>query len=276
MLTTRFAGTLRYVRLHWPTYLFGLGGGALLTAVVAVTAVSWGWWGLIPLTLAGLLLLYYFLFASLWAAHQLHDNPAVRPADILFSLGALRPDDQLVVVDLGDHTTARRLVRHLTTGKVTVVDVYDPQITPGQTLVRRRAQAKPLGDYRHDPRLAWQTGRVDLLPLPDASVFAVVMSHTAGYVAENIDRDALLQEIYRILRPGGRLLLAEPTRTRTRWLALGPGALRWQTVGYWQDLLAQNGFTLVREQSYQGLLSFMRADKVTAGVGRQLPFEWEG
>ena len=275
MLTTHFTGTLNYVQRHWPIYLFGLGGGALLVMVSGVTAVLWEWWGLIPLALAVLLLLYYFLFASLWAAHQLYDNPKMQPADVLFVLGELRSDDRLVIVELGDNLAAQHTVRHLTTGKLIVVDIYDPQIMPQKALSRLRAQAKPHHDYRHDPRISWQPGRVDLLPLPDATVFAVIMSHTARHIATPHDLDLLMQEIYRILRPGGRLLLAEPVRTQTRWLVHGPGALFVPPPAHWRNLLAANGFTVVQEHTYQGLLSFMRVDKLTAGVGRQLPFQWK-
>lgn len=271
---TRYAGTLRYVYRHWPTYLLGIGGGALLVIGGVTTAVWWQWWGMIPLALAVLLLLYYFLFASLWAAHQLYDNPDRQPADVLFRLGDLRADDRLVIIELGDNLAARHTVRHLTTGKLTVVDIYDPQIMPHPMLGRLRLQAETHAPYRHDPRLSWQRGRVDLLPLPDASIFAVIMSHTAGYIATRQDLDLLMREIYRILRPGGRLLMVEPVRTKTQWLAHGFGALAVQPPSYWHDLLQTHRFTLVQEQKHHDLLMFVRADKVTAGVGRQLPLLW--
>lgn len=270
-MLNRYQGTLRYVAARWPIYLLGIGGGALLTMIFVLISAARGWWGFIPIAFAILLLLTYFLIASLWSAHQRFDHPELHVADVLFGLGRLEPEDRILHVELGDRLVSTRLMRHLTTGRLTVVDVYEPQITPGRVLPRVRAQApQPL----KDPRVIWRTGQIDLLPLPDASVFAVTIHNLLFYVAQEGDREKLLREVYRVLRPGGRLLLAERARSDTNWMVMGLRTMRLPRASYWRKLIEAAGLRIIEEDSNRGLVHYFRADKVTSGVSRQLPFEW--
>ncbi|MCZ7667790.1 MAG: hypothetical protein M5U34_11540 [Chloroflexi bacterium] len=82
-----------------------------------------------------------FLAMALWAAHKLHDLNGLRPPDILFDLGQIQATDKIAYVDLGLRLTPLHLRRRLTTGKIIVVDVYNPQWTPGRSLARARAAA---------------------------------------------------------------------------------------------------------------------------------------
>lgn len=261
-----YSGTVRHIRANWPTYLLTYLGVVAAFLVVGISLQA-GWLSFVPLALAAALLLGYFFGAALWAAHQLYDLAGLRPYDVLFEMGRCESEDTLVVVDLGVRETALRLSRRLTTGKIHVIDVYNPQWTTSQKLKRYRTHQPPAPQ---DPRLVWQNGRIDLFPLPNKSINTVFLCQVVSEFWQQGDRAALLQEVNRILTPNGRILLAERVRSQTNWLVMGPGALSLQSADQWRDLLYEAGFIVQTEQDLQGLIHCFRADKPTPAQARQL------
>lgn len=265
----RFRGTLQHVKAHWPAYAALYGGIVAAMLVIGVSAQR-GWLGLIPLATAVVLLLGHFLLASLWAAHQIYDRDGLRPHHVLFDMGGLRATDTFAFLDVGHRRRALSLSRRLTTGKIIIIDLYNPQLTTSRALVRRR---RTLLHPPHDPRLVWREGNVNLLPLPDGSMSTVMLCQVASEFMQRGDRLSLLREVHRILRSNGRLLLAERARTQASWLTMGPAALTLETAVQWQTLLQEAGFIIRREENLRGLIHCIRADKPSATESRQLALE---
>lgn len=263
----QFHGTSRYFYQHWPTYLGWVGGGALGALLLLVVAQLTADVGLLFLSAALLVVVAYFAGVSLWLAYQRFDAPHAAVADRLFALGQLEPEDPILHIELGDRRDALQLVRHLTTGRLTVMDVYSPQITTSGAVLRQREMAPPL---QRDPRLTWQAGEFTLLPVPDHSMRAVTMHEVVRYVESKEDQLLLLQEIQRVLKPGGRFLLAIPVRTELYWLGWGPLAWGMETADHWRTLIEKAGLRVTRAEDWRGVILFLRADKLTPEVGRQL------
>lgn len=264
-----FNGTIQYIYAHWPR--FGLlYGGIIVALLVMGVSIDRGWVGFVPLATAVLLVLAHFFLASLWVGFQLYDREGMCPHHALFDLGFLTPEDDLVYVDLGRRQRPIDLSRRLTTGHITVVDIYTPQWMPNRSLVRWRTH------WQHplpDPRMSWRDGQIDLLPLPDASATAVILCQITSEIWQHGDRLVLLQEVYRILKPDGRLLFAEQCRTQTTWLTEGFAALQKPTAAYWRTLLTEAGFRIRREQNANGLILTIRAQKPSPTEARQLAFD---
>jgi SAM-dependent methyltransferase len=271
----RFDRSLSYLYACWPFYLFGYGGGTAFLLLLIVYSGQRNWPGLALLALAGMIVLGYFLVASVWTAHKLYDPPNRLDYDVLFEMGGLGPEDSFVYIGLGLRWTPVALSRHLTRGQIVALDLYNPQLTPSSTLARWRSQTR---QPQADRRLIWRDAHLELFPLPDNSVGAVVSCQTVGEFAQQGDRELLLREIYRILAPGGRLLLSERTFNQTQFVINGPAALTQPTADYWRDQLATAGFKLRQEQTLYGLISCFRADKPGGEAARQLPldirFDW--
>ena len=261
--TARFAGTRTHVFAHWPTYLLLYGGGILLLTAPALLAALRGWWSLLLFGTAGMLVVAYFFGASLWAAYCQHDSGDF---DRIFSLAQLRAEESFVHVNLGTRRIAVALARRLTTGRLTVLDVYNPAIVRSAAVARlRRGAALPPGD----PRLVWRECAIDLLPLRDESVRVVSLPYVLSEFWQHGDRLRLLRELERILQPGGRLVFAERMRTQRNTLL---GAWELLPQRYWQDLLREAGFEVLQAQeTFDGVVTFLRAGKPIPSRGQQLP-----
>jgi len=254
----RYRGTLQYLYAHGPLYLT-LYGGVVALLIGMGLAAQRGWLAFVPLALAFMIIVLYFLLASLWAAHHLFDPGGLQPHHVLFDMAQLRETDDFAFVALHGRSQAIELGRRLTTGQIAVLDVYNPQLNPSRVLARARSHTVSLSGS--DPRFVWRNGSISLLPLPNESVTAVILLQTLSQFPQKGDCEVLLKEVRRILIPGGRVLLAERVRTQNNWLALGPAALSLETAQQWRDLLRRAGFIVRNEQNLAGLIHCLRADK---------------
>lgn len=114
-----------------------------------------------------------------------------------FALGALWPGQ--TVLDLGcgagmDSILAARRVGP--TGRVIGVDMLEPMVEKA----RRNATASGVSNVE------FHQAEADQLPIPDGSI-DVVLSN--GVFNLCLDKPRVLAEVYRVLRPGGRLQMAD-------------------------------------------------------------------
>ena len=102
------------------------------------------------------------------------------------------------------------------------------------------ARARAMGERRGVQNVIWKRGDLDKLPLPDASVDIALLSQALHHAEQPA---AALVEAYRILRPGGRVLVLDlrehheawvQQKLGDRWLGFGESTLR--------DLLTGAGF----------------------------------
>ncbi len=110
---------------------------------------------------------------------------------------APRDGQRLLDVAGGTGDIAFRFLRRAPGAEAVVLDLTEPMLAEG----RRRAEAASLED-----RLEWIAGDAMALPFEDASFDR----YTISFGIRNVTRipDAL-REAYRVLRPGGRLMVLE-------------------------------------------------------------------
>ena len=149
----------------------------------------------------------------------------------IVSLAGVRPGDSVLDVGCSSGYLARKLAAAAgQEGHVTGVDPAQAAITYAQ---RRAAGA-----------MTFTVGVAQDLPLPDAS-FDVVTSTLAIHHIPARKREVAFGEMYRVTKPGGRMLAADFDPTR-RPLPLHRGGSRMRraaaTVGSLEELAAAAGY----------------------------------
>jgi len=133
-----------------------------------------------------------------------------RVYDLLVARSGVRPGDSVLDVGSSSGYLARRLAAAGPSVRVTGVDPSEPAIA----YARRHA----------GPGMTFTVGVAQRLPLPDSS-FDVVTCTLAMHHIPRDQRRAAVAEMYRVTRPGGRLLIADmASLLHLRLRALRPDA----------------------------------------------------
>lgn len=183
--------------------------GSFATASLVVATISW-WQGLdrtaVPMTLYGVFFLAHF--ASF--LHTTRRGKFLEWDRILDSL-RLRGDEQVLDMGCGRGAVLTAVARRLTTGLATGIDIWNrlDQSGNAREVAVRNASLEGVSD-----RVAIETGDMRALPFPDASFDVVVSSLAIHNIRTNADRRQAVAEGFRVLRPGGRMVIADIRTTR--------------------------------------------------------------
>ena len=171
---------------------------------------------------------------------------------------APRDGQQLLDVAGGTGDIAFRFLKRAPRARVTVCDMTESMLVEG----RKRAEAETLAD-----RLGWVTGDAMALPFKDNSFDR----YTISFGIRNVTRipDALA-EAFRVLRPGGRLMVLEFSQ-------LPVPAMQWAYDRYSFNVIPAMGQLIANDRdSYQYLVESIRKfpDQETfAGMIRDAGFD---
>jgi len=118
--------------------------------------------------------------------------------------------EQVLDLGCGRGAVLLTVARRLTTGRVVGLDVWQAKDQSGNTeaVTRRNADAEGLTD-----RVNLVTGDMRTLPFDDASFDLVVSNLALHNIPGADDRSTAVIEALRVLRPGGRFLLADALHT---------------------------------------------------------------
>ncbi|HKQ47718.1 MAG TPA: class I SAM-dependent methyltransferase [Phycisphaerae bacterium] len=131
-------------------------------------------------------------------------------AELLDELN-LRGDERILDMGCGRGAVLLMAAQHLTTGRAVGVDLWRSADQSGNSAeaTRRNAEAEGVGD-----RVELHDGDMTTLPFGDNSFDLVLSSLAVHNIRGRAGREKAVREAVRVLRPGGRLLIADVRATR--------------------------------------------------------------
>ena len=177
--------------------LMALGGGILATVALLNGPVR-----------AALPLLFFFAFFAANACsffYTTRHGKFIEWEEILNSLG-LRGDETVLDMGCGRGAVLTAVAARLTTGRVTGVDIWSSMDQSGnaQDVTLRNVSLEGVSD-----RVSIKTADMRELPFSDATFDLVVSSLAIHNLRSNEDRRRAICEGYRVLKPGGRMVIAD-------------------------------------------------------------------
>lgn len=249
-----YSGTMSTLLYNWPIFASILFFGLVMLAVSLLLPTPWAW-----LTLIGGVGAFGVVLSVIITTYFVYDAGDSHEYDRLAALGNL--DEANVVLDItcGKYRGTRGfLPLFKRSGHYFLIDIYDSEKMTEASLRRARAMEPPV---QADRRIYKQPGKVECLPVPHNWADIIYCDFSLHEIRNAADRDALFAEFVRVLKPHGRVLIAEHSLDMPNFISFGPGAFSFFPANTWRDHIAKAGLEIGHHERWRGLVDLWMVTK---------------
>lgn len=242
----QYSGAVSTLFYNWPIFTGSIFFGLVALATSTFLSSPWNWL-LLSAGVGSLILVFNILVASF----VVYDLGRKREYDRLAELGQINSANVVIDVTCGKLRGTRGMLSLFQHGHYMVVDIFDPQKMTDPALRRAREIEPPLEAGR---RIYRRQASANSLPIPHNWADVIYCSFSLHELQHSADRQALFSEFARILKPDGRLLIAEHGRDLPNLLAFGVGALSFFSARTWRKHITQAGLHVEHHERWRGLV----------------------
>ncbi len=248
-----YSGMMTTLLYNWPIFVAGLLFGIGFVGAGFLIPSPWHWFFVLSgLGVMGLLI------SILATVYYVYDWGTQRDFERLAELGHISEADMVVDITCGKLRGTRGLLSIFNGGHYFLLDLFDASKMTDKALLRARDLEPPLTTKR---RIYKRTGQPDRLPLPHNWADTVVCHLSLHELHDSNDRVAVLKECARLLKPKGRLLIAEHDRDWRNFLAFGPGAWSFFSAKNWQQQFEEAGLKITHHEKWRGLVNLWTLER---------------
>ncbi|MBN1992636.1 MAG: methyltransferase domain-containing protein [Anaerolineae bacterium] len=241
-----YSGTMSTLLYNWPVFASIFFFGVVMLAISFLLSSWWSWLCLI--CGLGALAVIGNVLAATYVVYDWGDK---REYDRLAELGHLEQANVVIDVTCGKLRGTRGLLSRFRGGHYFLIDIYHPQKMTEAALRRAREMEPPL-ETTH--RIYHRPSQANRLPLPHNWADVVYCNFCLHEIRDSADRNAIFAEFARILKPEGRLLLAEHSLDLANFLAFGPGSFSFFSADTWRQHLATAALNIHHHERWRGLV----------------------
>lgn len=241
-----FAGMLRVVRFNWPLYVVS----SLVVLALLLLAMQSSFAGGVraAFLLSSVLVLLQTLL-SLLASHWVYDRSALR--DWRFLVESLNEQDSLCIVNVhsGYDETSGALRQLFTKADIATVDLYPALGRREPSIVRARELYPPGAKSICETISDW--------PLTDSSVDFILIAFAAHEVRDPEQRKLLFQQVRRVLKPTGRIVLVEHVRDFSNFVAFSLGFMHFLPLAEWIRCASESNLKIAKQYRITPLVAVL-------------------
>jgi len=232
-----FQGALQILQFNWPFYAIGLTvivAAVLFLAFIPLPSLlKWIGW-------MGVALAAFWTVGSLAVSWYVYDYSPLYRWEWLAKLFPQPPNRWANFhTGLDESTTAICALFPEAAGEV--FDFYEPATMSEPSIQRARRWTTP-----PEPPTPVT---IDRVPIEDAKLDVAFVLFAAHEIRDPRRREQFFDELRRLLRPGGRIVLVEHLRDTANFVAFGPGSLHFWPGAEWRRLADHTGLHIAEEFS---------------------------